>query len=283
MILNNNNKLKGSLLINKYQTGGKGKFDPYAGLYATRSERASTTNQVPQNIRNLQEEEDKKANEIIRVKEAKEKEARRKREIEEEIRIRRENPDMMTGISDAEAKKLSEKSERLENPTIGDRLEQLGKAPARYITNPLRALGDFDYAMHGNTQLPNTVKERETDIKSKLYNAPGEKKRLEDLKKEELKSISIDAAIEAGTLGAGKLGSLLYKGGKKVLRAKNIKNIGIKQRMNHLQDLKDKRLIHPDTDLPYFAKSNELTSNLTKESIDARNTYYRGVKTNTPN
>jgi hypothetical protein len=224
MILNNN-KLNNSLLIKKFQTGGKAGFDPYAGLYTTVKSESSSTNQIPQNIRNLKEEEDKKANEIIRIKEAKEKEARRIKEIKEKIRLRRENPDMMTGISDAEAKDLAEKSERLENPTIGDRLEQLGKAPARYITNPLRALGDFDYAMHGNTQLPNTVKERETDIKSKLYNSPEEKKKLEDLKKEELKGISIDAAIEAGTLGAGKLIGGVYKGAKKISRAKNINKI----------------------------------------------------------
>lgn len=213
------------LLVKKYQTGNKADFDPYAGLYSTRSEEASSTNQVPQNIRNLQEEQAKKAQVIADAKEAKEKKARRAKEIEEEIRIRRENPDMVKGISDVEAEKLSERSDRLENPTIGDRLEQLGKAPARYITNPLKILGDIDNAVHGNTQLPSTIKERNTDIKSKLYNTPEEKKKLDALKKEELTDISINAAIEAGTLGAGKLGSLLYKQGKKVARAKNISKI----------------------------------------------------------
>jgi len=213
------------LLVKKYQTGNKADFDPYAGLYSTMSEEASSTNQVPQNIRNLQEEQAKKAQVIADAKEAKEKKARRAKEIEEEIRIRRENPDMVKGISDVEAEKLSERSDRLENPTIGDRLEQLGKAPARYITNPLKILGDIDNAMHGNTQLPSTIKERDTDIKSKLYNTPEEKKKLDALKKEELTDISINAAIEAGTLGAGKLGSLLYKQGKKVARAKNISKI----------------------------------------------------------
>ena len=50
-----------------------------------------------------------------------------------------------------------------------------------------------------------------------------------------------------------------------------------KNRLNHLEELKKQKLIHPDTDLKYFAQSDELTGNLTKDAINQSNTYYRGV------
>jgi len=205
MILNN--KLKNSLLIKKFQTGGKAGFDPYAGLYTTVKSESSSTNQVPQNIRNLREEEDKKANEIIRIKEAKEREARRIKEIEEKVRLRRENPDMMTGISESELKAAREFTDKIDNPTFTDRVAEVFKAPARYITNPIAALGDFDAAIHGSTKLPNTIEERKVDLARKhgsAYLTKDAMKKLDDKASGELDDILFNAGVELGTLGVFK-------------------------------------------------------------------------------
>jgi hypothetical protein len=60
----------------------------------------------------------------------------------------------------------------------------------------------------------------------------------------------------------------------------NILNIdpGYQERLLHLENLKNKKLIHSDTNIEYYARSEELTNNITKEAINHRNTYYRGVE-----
>jgi len=54
------------------------------------------------------------------------------------------------------------------------------------------------------------------------------------------------------------------------------------ERRAFLQNLKDKKLIHPNTDINHFSQSDDLVSNLTKDVVNQQNTYYRGVKGNLP-
>ena len=64
----------------------------------------------------------------------------------------------------------------------------------------------------------------------------------------------------------------------------SIDNVGkeVLERRAFLQNLKDRKLIHPDADIAHFAQSDDLVSNLTKDVVNQKNTYYRGVKSNLP-
>lgn len=59
--------------------------------------------------------------------------------------------------------------------------------------------------------------------------------------------------------------------------ASSVDDMDKTSRITHLETLKKQKLIHPDTDIQYFSQSDELTNNITKEAIDTRNTYFRGV------
>ena len=195
------------ILIKKFQTGNKAKFDPYAGLYSTRSEEASSTNQVPQNIRNLQEDQNREAIRLANIKEAKEKAAKKEAELQQRLKSRRDNPDTVSGMSDEDVKDAIEFTKKVDNPGFTDRVVQLFKAPARYITDPIAVLGDFDAAMHGSTKLPNTIEERKNDLKRRHgagYLSKDAMKELNDKSSDEFNDILIDAGLELGTFGAFK-------------------------------------------------------------------------------
>ena len=213
MILNNN-KLKSSLLIKKFQTGRKYDFDPYAGLYTTVKSESSSTNQVPQNIRNLQEKqnivknkEDQEAEKIKKEKEEKAKKAKKEADLQKMLKDRRENPDMMTGISETELKANLDFQDKIDNPTFIDRVDEFSRMPARYFTSPISALGDFDAYKHGSTKLPNTIEQRKVDLAIKYgpgYLTKDQLKDLDTKKAEEYKDIFRGAALQVATLGTFK-------------------------------------------------------------------------------
>jgi hypothetical protein len=69
----------------------------------------------------------------------------------------KKNQPKFVGVTDEYADKLREINEKIENPDIIDRLTELGKAPGRYMANPLRILGDIEHQIYGSTGLYNTV------------------------------------------------------------------------------------------------------------------------------
>jgi len=84
---------------------------------------------------------------------------------------------------------------------------------------------------------------------------------------------AIDPALVTGVTSV--LKKSLQKGAKQISKE-------VLDRRVFLQDLKDKKLIHPDTDINKYSKSLSDTEELTKKALTQRETYYRGVTPKIP-
>jgi phage regulator Rha-like protein len=189
------------LYTKRYQSGGLlYNFEPYVA-------QSSSTDQKPESVRmfdNFEEmkksEEQRKKEKAERIKKLNEEAEAKRKQIMKNLGQPSDNQATISPLSEQDYVIAKKRTENLDNPTMGDYLVQLGKAPARYITNPLNILGDFDLLGHNDTPLPNTRDERRNDILKKYSNDSSLSEKSED----ELNEILINGAIEIGTLGLGK-------------------------------------------------------------------------------
>jgi hypothetical protein len=125
-----------------------------------------------------------------------------------------QNQPKLTKLTAEKAEQLEEYTKNVENPSFTDQLIALGKAPLRYISNPLKILGDLETAYTDKPFFPTTQKEMRRDLElryGKNVNSTEYKAKLEKEKQEEKDDILLNTAIEAGTLGLGKGFNMLRK------------------------------------------------------------------------
>ena len=157
----------------------------------------------------------------------------------------------------------------------GGGLHALASIPA--VANTL-GLG---FAAHGVYSLPSTYRTL-VDPNESVYN------KARALTYNTADFLGMKEAAEA-LKGVGTAGKWAYNSAARSVASSpsvvsSIDNVSkeVLERRAFLQNLKDKKLIHPDADIAHFAQSDDLVSNLTKDVVNQKNTYYRGVKGDLP-
>ena len=157
----------------------------------------------------------------------------------------------------------------------GGGLHALASIPA--VANTL-GLG---FAAHGVHSLPSTYRTL-VDPNESVYN------KARALTYNTADFLGMKQAAEAlkvvGTAGKWAYNSAARSVASSPSVVSSIDNVSkeVLERRAFLQNLKDRKLIHPDADIAHFAQSEDLVSNLTKDVVNQKNTYYRGVKSDLP-
>ena len=157
----------------------------------------------------------------------------------------------------------------------GGGLHALASIPA--VANTL-GLG---FAAHGVHSLPSTYRTL-VDPNESVYN------KARALTYNTADFLGMKQAAEA-LKGVGTAGKWAYNNAARSVASSpsvvsSIDNVSkeVLERRAFLQNLKDRKLIHPDADIAHFAQSDDLVSNLTKDVVNQKNTFYRGVKSDLP-
>ena len=176
---------------------------------------------------------------------------------------------------------------------IGGEHEGSVLAPLTWMSKPLQALYKDDYTMYdaalSRKNNASMLEDAATDF-TLIYGLGKTALNLgiRGLTNTLSKPFAIDlAGVGAKTFSPQSVKGLSKEEGLSKLNQiaetpKSMYNNEINSRKAHLQNLKDKKLIHADTDIEHFSQNDNLTEQLTKDAINNRNTYYRGVDTKSP-
>jgi len=202
------------LLYNKYQTGGKINWNYVAlpelakEIQAPYRPVSESTHYESNDAKKAKIEEEYKNRPKVEAAEKRKKSEPLQKEIKKEQQAP-ENPNMsFSSISKKEAEKSKEFNSYLENPDAIARLTDFAKAPARYISSPLSALGDFEKMSYGYTKFPTTDAAQLRD-KMLYYGdgflSDGLRARLEKERTDENKEVVKDLATDLLLLKLGRL------------------------------------------------------------------------------